>query len=159
MGFGSVTPAEIWQAFERQLRHGPDVGVFGRVDWETMGQLLAGLNRPAFAACRRAAGRSGVSRAEALRSRLAALGEDEAVEAVAAELAALVAEVAQTTPERVDRTCKLDQLGLDSLMVVELSVAVDRALGCNIPALELMAASCLDDLARRVLPLVAGAGR
>jgi acyl carrier protein len=44
-------------------------------------------------------------------------------------------------------------------MVVELSVAVDRALGCNIPALELMAASCLDDLARRVLPLVAGAGR
>ncbi|MFF8449931.1 SDR family NAD(P)-dependent oxidoreductase [Streptomyces leeuwenhoekii] len=159
MGFGSVTPAEIWQAFERQLRHGPDVGVFGRVDWETMGQLLAGLNRPAFAACRRAAGRSGVSRAEALRSRLAALGEDEAVEAVAAELAALVAEVAQTTPERVDRTCKLDRLGLDSLMVVELSVAVDRALGCNIPALELMAASCLDDLARRVLPLVAGGGR
>ncbi|NEY35539.1 SDR family NAD(P)-dependent oxidoreductase [Streptomyces sp. PRKS01-65] len=159
MGFGSVTPAEIWQAFERQLRHGPDVAVFGRVDWERMGQLLAGLNRPAFAACRQAAGRSGAGRAETLRSRLAVLGDDEAVEAVAAELAALVAEVAQTTPERVDRTCKLDQLGLDSLMVVELSVAVDRALGCNIPALELMAASCLDDLARRVLPLVAGGGR
>ncbi|MFI6206244.1 SDR family NAD(P)-dependent oxidoreductase [Streptomyces sp. NPDC051041] len=159
MGFGSVTPAEIWQAFERQLGHGPHVAVFGRVDWERMGQLLAGLNRPAFAACRQAAGRAGVSRAEALRSRLAALSGDEAVEAVSAELAALVAEVAQTTPERVDRTCKLDQLGLDSLMVVELSVAVDRALGCNIPALELMAASCLDDLARRVLPLVAGGAR
>ncbi|MEV5548351.1 SDR family NAD(P)-dependent oxidoreductase [Streptomyces sp. NPDC052309] len=159
MGFGSVAPAEVWQAFERQLGHGPHVGVFGRVDWERMGELLAGLNRPAFAACRRAAGRAGVSRAEALRSRLAGLRDDEAVEAVAAELAALVAEVVQTTPERVDRTCKLDQLGLDSLMVVELSVAVDRALGCNIPALELMAASCLDDLARRVLPLVAGGGR
>ncbi|CAL9607941.1 L-threonine 3-dehydrogenase [Streptomyces sp. enrichment culture] len=159
MGFGSVTPAEIWEAFERQIGHGPDVGVFGRVDWETMGQLLAGLNRPAFAACRQAAGRAGVSRAEALRARLAALPDDEAAKAVADELAALVAEVAQTTPERVDRTCKLDQLGLDSLMVVELSVAVDRALGCNIPALELMAASCLDDLARRVLPLVAGGTR
>jgi acyl carrier protein len=159
MGFGSVTPAEIWQAFERQLGHGPGVAVFGRMDWEAMGQLLAGLNRPAFAACRQAAGRAGMSRAEALRSRLAGLGEDEAAKAVCEELTALVAEVAQTTPERVDRTCKLDQLGLDSLMVVELSVAVDRALGCNIPALELMAASCLDDLARRALPLITGGTR
>ncbi|MEV5885257.1 SDR family NAD(P)-dependent oxidoreductase [Streptomyces sp. NPDC052020] len=159
MGFGSVTPAEIWQAFERQLGHGPGVGVFGRIDWETMGQLLAGLNRPAFAACRQAAGRAGMSRAEALRSRLAALSEEEAAKAVCEELAGLVAEVAQTTPERVDRTCKLDQLGLDSLMVVELSVAVDRALGCNIPALELMAASCLDDLARRALPVITGGTR
>ncbi|MGC9440614.1 SDR family NAD(P)-dependent oxidoreductase [Streptomyces sp. WG5] len=159
LGFGSVTPEEIWQAFERQLEHGPDVGVFGRVDWERMGQLLAGLNPPAFAACRRAAGRTGVGRAEALRSRLAALGDDEAAEVVSEELAALVAEVLQTTPERVDRTCKLDQLGLDSLMVVELSVAVDRALGCNIPALEFMAASCLDDLARRILPMAAGGSR
>ncbi|WP_255305791.1 type I polyketide synthase [Streptomyces sp. Wb2n-11] len=159
MGFGSVAPAEIWQAFERQLTHGPDVAVFGRMDWERMGQLLSGLNRPAFAACVRATGRAGVSHTEALRSRLAAMADDEAVETISAELATLVAGVLQTSPERVDRTRKLDQLGLDSLMVVELSVHVDRMLGCNIPALELIAASCLDDLARRVLPMVTGGAR
>ncbi|MFJ7148883.1 SDR family NAD(P)-dependent oxidoreductase [Streptomyces sp. NPDC100445] len=159
MGFGSVTPAQIWQAFERQLAHGPDVAVFGRMDWERMGQLFAGLNRSAFAAYLHSANRSGVSRADALRSRLAGLADDEAADLVCAELTALVAEVLQTTPERVDRTCKLDELGLDSLMVVELSVAVDRMLGCTVPVLELIAASCLDDLARRVLPLVSGGAR
>ncbi|MCZ9351181.1 SDR family NAD(P)-dependent oxidoreductase [Streptomyces mutabilis] len=159
MGLGSVTPTEIWRAFERQHVHGPDVGVFGRMDWERMGQLLAGLNRPAFTACLRATGQSGASGAEALRARLAQLSSDEAVETVATELAALVAEVLQTAPERVDRTCKLDQLGLDSLMVVELSVTVDRVMGCTIPALEFIAASCLDDLARRVLPLLTGGAR
>ncbi|GGQ46337.1 type I polyketide synthase [Streptomyces mutabilis] len=159
MGFGSVAPAEIWQAFERQLTHGPDVAVFGRIDWERMGQLLSGLNRPAFAACVQATGRARISHGEALRSRLAAMTDDEAVETISAELATLVAGVLQTAPERVDRTRKLDQLGLDSLMVVELSAHVNRMLGCNIPALELIAASCLDDLARRVLPMVTGGTR
>jgi NADPH:quinone reductase-like Zn-dependent oxidoreductase/short-subunit dehydrogenase/acyl carrier protein len=159
MGFGSVTPTEIWHAFERQLRHGPDVAVFGRMDWERIEQLLAGLNRPAFAACRKAADRSGTSRAETLRTKLAVLSDEEAAEAISVELATLVAEVLQTDPERIDRTCELDQLGLDSLMVVELSVAVDRLLGCNVPALELIAASCLDDLARRILPQVTGGAR
>lgn len=159
MGFGSVTPTEIWQAFERQLGHGPDVGVFGRMDWERMGQLLAGLNRPAFAASRQAAGRAGVSRVEALRTKLAMLSEDEAVKTVSAELAAVVAMVLQTDAGRIDRTCKLEYLGLDSLMVVELSVAVERTLGCAVPPLELIAASCLDDLARRLLPLVSGGAR
>ncbi|MGI5336753.1 phosphopantetheine-binding protein [Streptomyces sp. CA-181903] len=50
-------------------------------------------------------------------------------------------------------------MGLDSLMVVELSVAVDRMLGCTVPVLELVAANCLDDLARRILPLVNGGTR
>ncbi|WPO70375.1 SDR family NAD(P)-dependent oxidoreductase [Streptomyces sp. KN37] len=159
IGFGSVTPAEIWQAFERQLQAGPDVAVFGRMNWERIEQVLAGVNRPAFAACRQAADRSGVSRAETLRTKLASLSDDEAAEVISVELATLVAEVLQTDPERIDRTCELDQLGLDSLMVVELSVAVDRMLGCNVPALELIAASCLDDLARRILPQVSGGNR
>ncbi|MER5782721.1 SDR family NAD(P)-dependent oxidoreductase [Streptomyces mobaraensis] len=159
MGLGSVPPGLIWQAFERQLAFGPDVGVFGRVDWERVGQLFAGLNRPAFADYLQSGNRAGTSRAEALRARIAGLPDDEAADAVCAELAALVAEVLQTTPERVDRTCKLDRLGLDSLMVVELSVAVDRMLGCSVPVMELVAASCLDDLARRVLPLVTGGAR
>ncbi|MFE9708438.1 SDR family NAD(P)-dependent oxidoreductase [Streptomyces sp. NPDC005930] len=159
LGMGSVTPAEIWGAFERQLAHGPDVGTFGRTDWERMGQLLAGLNRPAFAGFLHNTVRTGRNRAEELRSRLAALTDDEAAETVAGELASLVAEVLQSTPERVDRTCKLDQLGLDSLMVVELSVAVDRAFGCTVPALELIAAHSLDDLAHRILPLVTGGTR
>ncbi|MGI5336754.1 ketoreductase domain-containing protein [Streptomyces sp. CA-181903] len=98
MGLGSVAPARIWWAFERQLAHGPDVGVFGRMDWERVGQLFAGLNRPAFAAYLRDTSRTGVSRAEALRSRIAGLPDDEAADIVCAELASLVAEVLQTTP-------------------------------------------------------------
>ncbi|MTE22347.1 SDR family NAD(P)-dependent oxidoreductase [Streptomyces sp. TRM43335] len=159
MGLGMVGPAEVWRAFEVAPATGAEVGVFGRLDWERLGQLLAGLNRPAFAACRRPAGQGGAGRAEELRSRLSALSDDEAVAVLSDELANLVAGVLQADPERIDRTCKLDRLGLDSLMVVELSVGVNRLLGCDVPALELIAASNLDDLARRIRPLVAGGVR
>ncbi|MFE0062798.1 SDR family NAD(P)-dependent oxidoreductase [Streptomyces sp. NPDC059003] len=159
MGLGSVSPAEIWRAFETIRAGGPDVVTFGRMNWERAGKMLAGMNQPAFAACRQLAGQTSVSHAEELRSRLSTLHDDEAAAVIADELIKLVAEVLQTAPERIDRTCKLDGLGLDSLMVVELAVKVNRLLGCEIPALELIAASCLDDLAGRIRPLAAGDAR
>ncbi|WP_411107251.1 SDR family NAD(P)-dependent oxidoreductase [Streptomyces sp. cmx-4-9] len=158
LGLGSITPGEIWRAFETTLAGGPAVGVFGRFDWERMGQLLAGLNRPAFAASRQMSGQGGASRTQELRTRLATLSDDEAAAVLSEELAGLVARVLQTDPERVERTCKLDALGLDSLMVVELSVGVNQLLGCDIPALELIAANSLNDLARRIRPVVAAGG-
>jgi acyl transferase domain-containing protein/NADPH:quinone reductase-like Zn-dependent oxidoreductase/acyl carrier protein len=156
MGLGSVTPVEIWRAFEMALADGREVGVFGRVDWERVGQLLPGLNRAAFSTWRQRTNQKRVSRSEELRSRLAGLSDDAAAQVVSDELAGLIAEVLQTDPERIDRTCKLDQLGLDSLMVVELSVSVNRRTGCDVPALEFLAASSLDDLGRRIRPLVVG---
>jgi NADPH:quinone reductase-like Zn-dependent oxidoreductase/acyl carrier protein/SAM-dependent methyltransferase len=156
MGLGSVKPAEIWRAFEVALADGREVGVFGRVDWERVGQLLPGLNRAAFSTWRQRTGQKSVSRSEKLRSRLAGLSDEAAAHVVSDELAGLIAEVLQTAPERIDRTCKLDQLGLDSLMVVELSLSVNRRMGCDVPALEFLAASSLDDLGRRIRPLVAG---
>jgi acyl carrier protein len=141
---------------ETVLADGREVGLFGRVDWERIGQLLRGLNQPAFAAGQRRPGPKSASRSDELRTRLTGLSDDAAAKAISDELAALVAEVLQTDPERIDRTCKLDLLGLDSLMVVELSVGVNLRTGCDIPALEFLAASSLNDLGRRIRPLVVG---
>jgi acyl transferase domain-containing protein/NADPH:quinone reductase-like Zn-dependent oxidoreductase/acyl carrier protein len=156
MGLGPVTPAEIWRAVESALTGGREVGVFGRVDWGRVAQLLPGLNRPLFSTSRQHGGRKGASRSKELRSRLAGLSEEAAASVICDELARLVAEVVQTDPERIDRACALDQLGLDSLMVVELSVGVNRSIGCEVSALEFLAASSLEDLARRMRLLVVG---
>lgn len=155
MGLGSVTPHEIWRAVESALAGGREVGVFGRVDWGRVAQLLPGLNRPLFSTWREHGGHKGTSRSEELRSRLAGLPEEAATSVICDELAGLVAEVVQTDPERIDRACALDQLGLDSLMVVELSVKVNRSIGCEVPT-EFLAASSLEDLARRIRLLVVG---
>jgi hybrid polyketide synthase/nonribosomal peptide synthetase FtdB len=64
--------------------------------------------------------------------------------------------VLQTDPERIDPTRGLGQLGMDSLLSTELAVALRNRLDCDLPALEIVGATSLTNLARRVLTRLGG---
>lgn len=89
---------------------------------------------------------------ENLRRALADAIEEEALLVLEDALTGLLAHVLQTTPERIDRGRRFDQLGLDSLMGVELADLVAKQLGCGITAMELATAGDVTGLARRILP-------
>ncbi|MFF2619862.1 SDR family NAD(P)-dependent oxidoreductase [Kitasatospora sp. NPDC058046] len=81
---------------------------------------------------------------------LRALSSDD--EATAGErteeaLAAMVADVLETTPDRIDRGAPLVSLGLDSLMATELSIGISQRLGIDLSAAMLLAAADLRSLA------------
>ncbi|AKA09293.1 polyketide synthase [Streptomyces noursei ZPM] len=86
-----------------------------------------------------------------LRGKLAAMSDGEAIVLIEDKVAELAAAVLHTPVDRLDRTCRLDLLGIDSLMFLELSTALRRHLGCEIPTLELMGAPHLSDIAKRAL--------
>ncbi|AEW98242.1 acyl carrier protein [Streptantibioticus cattleyicolor] len=86
-----------------------------------------------------------------LRGELATMSGDEAIVLIEDKVAELAAAVLHTSVDRIDRTSRLDLLGIDSLMFLELSTALHRHLGCDIPTLELMGAAHLPDIAKRAL--------
>ncbi|MEW2360305.1 beta-ketoacyl reductase [Spirillospora sp. NPDC029432] len=94
--------------------------------------------------------REDMEASDQLRAALAAPGAD-AVRVVEDTLAGVLAEVLQTTPDRVDRTRRIDQIGLDSLMGADFSSALNRRFGCQIAVVEVLGTPSLTALAHRVL--------
>ncbi|WP_077062365.1 type I polyketide synthase [Streptomyces sp. MP131-18] len=160
IGVHPMTPAEAHAASLAFEAAGVGVGTVGHFDWDRLREVMPGVNGPRFAAVlSEGGGRPRDGGPEELGRRLSGLSEEEATGVVADVLAEELARVLHTEPDRIDRARRLDRLGMDSLMAAELVVAARRRLGCDLPALEIMNASGLTDLARRTVPRVGRAAR
>ncbi len=141
---------EARAALHEFMATGTDYAIVGRFDWGRMREVLPTLGSR-FAAVLSAGGRGDGADPEELRRRLAGLLPDRAMDLVADVLVEELAVVLQTDPNGIDRSRRLDRLGLDSLMAAELVVAVRRRLGCAVPPLEIINSTDITDLARRTL--------
>ena len=68
-----------------------------------------------------------------------------------AHLAAIVGRVLQAPPDRLDRERPLTDLGLDSLMAVEVTTAVERDLGVAVSLADALEGLSIAGIADRVL--------
>jgi acyl carrier protein len=66
------------------------------------------------------------------------------------ELAAKIAELAEIPAERVQRDVPLKELGVDSLMVLELVAFLEKRTRCEIPETEIPKVRTLADILDRV---------
>lgn len=150
LGLGGLATAEALAALDRLLAD-PDATVVavGHVDWGRLHRFLHTLTAPRTAALLPPAEHT--DGAQRLRQALEGAAPDEAAVLVEDVLADLLAQVLQTTPDRVDRTRRLDQLGVDSLLAAELATLLRQRLGCELPTVELAGTPNLTALARRVL--------
>ncbi|OEJ37041.1 hypothetical protein AR457_33960 [Streptomyces agglomeratus] len=151
IGLGHLTAAGALNRLDELLSH-PDTATaaVGFFDWDRLQQhVMPTLTAPRTAGLLK--GRRDSDTADQWRDTLAATSADETVRLVEDKLAELLAVVLQTTPERIDRSRRLDLLGVDSLMAVELSSAISTSIGCDLPVVELTGAGHLTDLALRVL--------
>ncbi|MFJ8313526.1 MULTISPECIES: SDR family NAD(P)-dependent oxidoreductase [unclassified Streptomyces] len=153
-GLEGLDPHEAWCALRELTDSEAETVLVGRFDWHRLGKLFPALNTRLLHGVDDSGPQGGDESPQDVRARLEALAPAAAAEALAEILAGLTATVLQTSAERVDRTCRLDRLGMDSLMLVELSALVRKRLGCDLSVLELTSLRCLDDLACRVLPLI-----
>ncbi len=119
----------------------------GDVDWAAWGTMHpASAGSPRFAAHVQAA-RSSDAAAEGVRAELAAMPPDQRVEVLTYMLAEQAAGVLGIPGEAVDREAPLPELGLDSLMAVELRARIITTLDVEISALELNRSGGLSALA------------
>ncbi|MFH8624498.1 SDR family NAD(P)-dependent oxidoreductase [Streptomyces vietnamensis] len=154
LGIGGLATADALAALDRLLTD-PDATAVavGHLDWGRMHRFLHALGAPRTAALLPPAEHT--DGAESLRQALKQAAPDDAAALVEDVLAELLAHVLQTTPDRVDRTRRLDQLGVDSLLAAEFATLLQQRLGCEVPIVELVGTPNLPALARRVLARLA----
>lgn len=94
---------------------------------------------------------AGNSAGNEVLAKLAALPAEERVDALTAILAEHIASVMGIPADSVDTQTPLPELGMDSLMAVELNLRITSALGVEVSALEFTRGGGLASLAARLL--------
>lgn len=153
IGLKSFPVEEALRIFADLIQRATPLVAVGRVDWNQLAKLSPVIaNLPTYALVGREStqDRSGVS----LRPRLMAAPPSERSTIVEDFLAEQVAGVFGIDAAKVDRTTPLTDLGLDSLMAVELMNRVESELGMSIPMGGVLSGPNVQELTLTVLELI-----
>ncbi len=148
LGSANLTAEAALNALPELLRSGLPVATYADIAWGALRSSLPLLHGPMF---------NGLGDVDAdiapvdLRELLATLPANEAQEKVTELLVKEVARILKLAPERVDPRAPLGEFGMDSLMAVELRLAVEQRCGITIPVLALSEGATLAVLADRVV--------
>jgi acyl carrier protein len=128
------------------------------LSWSRLAALPNLAKSPKYAAMRDlltvAVGGDSARDAAELGDLLAGKSPDEALATVTQLVVKQVAGVMRMSAAKLDLNQSLIDLGMDSLMVVELQLALEQQLGVSIPTLELMDIATVGKLARRVVDAI-----
>ncbi|WP_319774134.1 SDR family NAD(P)-dependent oxidoreductase [Breoghania sp.] len=140
-------------------RMNPDLAAVGyaRIDWAQARRDLALLNTPLVA--RLGLGSAGDGLEEGaidLAAMLDGLDAAAAVKTVGRLLSVEIGRILRIAPEEIDTHKPLSDIGMDSLMALELRMACERQLGVDIPLMSLANGATLNDLSARIVKRVRG---
>jgi NADPH:quinone reductase-like Zn-dependent oxidoreductase/acyl carrier protein len=93
-----------------------------------------------------------------LAARIAGRGEGEARALVAALLAAEVGRIFRLPAEEIDVARPLDELGLDSMMSLDLRMSIEQRFGIELPLVAISAGMSVNDLAMRLIACLRSGG-
>ncbi|MEV4443612.1 SDR family NAD(P)-dependent oxidoreductase, partial [Streptomyces sp. NPDC049577] len=152
VGLSPVPAGQALDALDGLLARGDDdVAVVAGIGWGRVRHAVGAVAAPRFSLVRPEDDGTAGQAARQLARGLARATPEEALARVAEAVVAVLARVLQTDPGRIPLDRPLDQLGLDSLMGAELMAALHQHLGCEVPAVEILNSTTVDDLCRRCL--------
>jgi acyl transferase domain-containing protein/NAD(P)-dependent dehydrogenase (short-subunit alcohol dehydrogenase family)/acyl carrier protein len=151
VGVGFFQPKQAIALLDRIVRWRPAVLGAANMDWQLWGEAW-----PAWAASPRyrhlmpkGKAADGGGKGETLR-RLRALAPQERRSEIQAIVSALVAEIIRLPEDAIVSGQSLLNMGVDSLMAMEIQVAIERQLGIKVSTLELMKGDSLEQLVGRL---------
>jgi thioesterase domain-containing protein/acyl carrier protein len=153
-GVGALQADEALRALDELLVRDAAQVAAARIDWNAVLKLspLAAASR-AYAPVIHETRTAEATGSLVSQLRVAAVDEQERL--LQTFIAEQVAGVFGTSEDRIDRTARLTDLGLDSLMTLELTNRVDRGLGIRVPVGALLSGPTIAELARSVRDLLA----
>jgi acyl transferase domain-containing protein/NADPH:quinone reductase-like Zn-dependent oxidoreductase/NADP-dependent 3-hydroxy acid dehydrogenase YdfG/acyl carrier protein len=131
---------------------------YARIDWHSARKDLALLGTPLVGLLGLGDGDdgSGAEGAIDLHALLDGMDKVTAAQTVARLLAAEIGKILRIAPEEIDPHKPLSDIGMDSLMALELRMSAERQLGIDIPLMSLANGATLIDLSARVANRVLG---
>jgi phthiocerol/phenolphthiocerol synthesis type-I polyketide synthase C len=143
-------------AFDAEGNQLADVCAIAKVDWGMARRELAAVRAPTFNAVDTGAVSRQAGQAAVTLERLRAMPPEEATEALLEIVVEEIARVLRLPPKEVDRHRPLAEIGMDSLMMLELRTTVEASLQIELPMMSLASGITPADVARRMTPLVTG---
>ncbi|WP_399930215.1 SDR family NAD(P)-dependent oxidoreductase [Streptomyces kanamyceticus] len=152
VGIEPVAPREAFAAAELLAAHGPEVAGVGRYNWARLRNFLPALAAPRCATLLPERMDGADHSREEIMAALAAMEPQDAVRAVAETLARLLAGVLHMDEQNLAHDRRLDEYGLDSLMLAEMLVSLRTRFDIDIPPLELLrSGGTITDISHLVL--------
>ncbi len=136
-GIGTATAQEALDIFDRLLGCDDPVVTVANFEWGQASEFLPVLKAPRTAGLLPPEIEGTGYRVDQLVERIRAESVEARRRLVDDTLAQLVAVVLQTTPDRLDRNRSLDQMGMDSLMAMELLLKARKQFQVDIPPMAL----------------------
>lgn len=131
MGAAPMTAVEALDGLPRMLQSGLPVVTYAPMDWNGAKQLLTALQAPAYAWL--AQHRENAAPAVDIRAMLTGHDDAEAESLILGLLIEEMASVMRLPVERVDPARPLAEVGMDSLMAVELRLGMESRFGMSLP--------------------------
>lgn len=149
MGLRPLNETEALAGLAAILEHRPGSLVFAAVDWEQWGRFEpSGARSPRFA---HLTGKDANNGESALKAEFAAMERADREEVVTHMLAEALSGPLKMAADRIDADRSLSDLGVDSLMAVEVQMAINAVFAVEFSTLELMRGNTVSMLASRVL--------
>ncbi|WP_057396239.1 type I polyketide synthase [Pseudomonas fluorescens] len=128
------------------------------LDWKALSRFLPAAGSPKFNELARLHGGDQDEEGDAddIQRLLAEMDDHELIELFSEMLKQEISEILRLPTGKLDVTRPLQELGLDSLMSVELVVAVEERFGVRLPVMELSEASNIGKITVRILELLRG---
>ena len=156
-GVHRIPVADAMTALSRLLDRDPGIVAVMNVDWSAWMSLFGcAKGIPRFVAL--ASEIAGLDAGSDYRSALTALPAAEWLPTLTSSMLGIVAEALHVPPEKIDRHQPLSELGIDSLVGVELQSAIGAKLGVQISILQLMKGGNIEEMAAVLLQKMTAAG-
>lgn len=151
---GAALPARLaLDTLERLLRENRSgLGVM-ELDWRALARFLPTAATPRFSELASLAGSDGGEDGDTadLQAMLETLSDDELLQAFGEMLKQEVGEILRLPPAKIEADRPLQDMGLDSLMGVEMVVALESRFGIRLPVMALSESATIERLAARIL--------
>lgn len=146
----TLTAAEALDAMERLLAGALPVAAVFDPDWGALRRVLPGIGAPRVAHLLKGRTQADDAQAQNLRQLLLELPPHEALAKIVAQLSQAVSTITRIPADQLEPQKNLSELGMDSLMAVELSLAIEDRFGVNIPNISLSQGGSLHALGQRI---------
>jgi phthiocerol/phenolphthiocerol synthesis type-I polyketide synthase C len=158
MGGAALRSEDALLALEKLLGSSAESLGLIDLDWATLSRFLPASQAPKFSLLARSAmgerGAHGVESAADLRQRLDALSGNALTAALTEIVRCEVAEILRIAPERIEPATSLLDMGMDSLMAVELATSLEARLDIQLSALALSGGPTIESVVERIIRLL-----
>jgi acyl carrier protein len=158
MGGSALKSAAAFEVLETLLLEDrSDLGVL-EFDWRVLSRFLPSAASPKFVELARTAGDAEAADegSHDLKRLLTDLSPEAMLSVIVELLKAEIGEILRLSPHKIDATRSIQQMGLDSLMAVELAVAVESRFGSRLPLMALSDSPTITKLATWILEQLRG---